>query len=108
MTTYDVTAPDSIAACDQHLTMLLREAIQPLSEGANVTLPAQISRLDTPDPMYKCTCLEPATWFVRRLLAGKRLHRVIAVLDADETFARYHDTEQTRQVAQGAINAVLS
>lgn len=108
---FNATTPDSTAACDKHLPMLLREMITPIEEGANVTAPASISRLDKPDATYSCVCGVPAHWYVRRLDASRIVHRASAA--AGEQLERYWvgsylDTEQTRNVAMAAVNAALS
>lgn len=109
MTAYDVTAPHCIAACDHHLPKYLRDFAQPLREGANVTIPARITRLDTADTAYKCGCGVPAHWFVLRLGAAR--DRVAALLDADLQAllgGRHLDSAQLRALARKVVNEVVS
>lgn len=109
MTTFDVTAPSSTAACDRHLPMYLREFAQPINEGDNVTIPARITRLDKVDPAYNCGCGVPAHWFVLRL--GTARERVSFLLGEELQAAigeRLLDADQLRAIARKVVDAVVS
>lgn len=109
MSTFDVTAPSSVAACDLHLPKYLRDFAQPLTEGANVTIPARVTRLDYTDPSYTCGCGVPAHWFVLRL--GGSRDRVAALLDEElqqKLGTRSLDSGQLRDIARKVVEAVVS
>ena len=50
----------SLAACDKHLPLLLREAV-PDDSGRG----ARIVNVATPDERYSCICRVPAHWFIK-------------------------------------------
>lgn len=51
------------ATCDRHMAKAMRDVTPP--DGDATDTQVLVRRLDTPDPAYRCSCGELATWFLK-------------------------------------------